>query len=464
MMGLLVSACGAQLDIARQVANDVEHGSACEDFSGKLSATLAQALIDDNELPLESDLRAKLEERLRPELVEKTIELYRVVVGETREKTGAVTKDEMLAELMALEIGDETTPAKAELKGKIRGAYASLKTAARAAGLECPPPEEPSTPPPPLPDDPAEKIALPAAGAIRVMTTAYQNCEARRLPAMTSSTPNVQGIKITGRHENGVGQKREIGDLKKVQQTHYYVKEGVENDPSCYDVTKTPPIYDYGGKPYATTATDSPLDLFRNAGSGTPALGIDCSGYVFSALAASGLRVSPTKRLTASLVYGINAKMYMDPAANGLSCLAPVPSVKDDSLRDGDILASSGHVVMVDRVGEDPFGIAGLKSASECVTSKISVSRFDFDILQSSPVKEGIGIDRMRASAYLPGSSSMKDAMVSYAVAACKAKFGSPSTVKPSAARLVRHKLTAECMDRPVALARESCVRACPVN
>ena len=97
-------------------------------------------------------------------------------------------------------------------------------------------------------------------------------------------------------------------------------------------------------------------------------------------------------------------------------------------------------------------------------SANIAFKNFDFDVLQSSPVKGGIGLDRMRASDYLPGSSSMGAAMVSYAIAACKARFGSSSTVKPSAARLVRHKLTAECMDRPVKLERESCVKSCALE
>jgi hypothetical protein len=151
----------------------------------------------------------------------------------------------------------------------------------------------------------------------------------------------------------------------------------------------------------------------------------------------------------------------MNPASNGLSCLAPVASKAGDSLRNGDILASTGHIVMIESVGSDPFGIERLQKVSDCRTENISHKNFDFAMLHSSPTKGGVGINRSKAADYLDESSAMRSALVDYAIAACKAKFGQPSTVKPSTARLVRHKMTAECMDKPVPLEGESCVQRC---
>lgn len=492
--GVSLAACApGKMEVALQIADDVNTGAGCETFSAKLSATVAQALIDDDELPGLDDLEKTLRERVggddgKDALVARVLDTYRVVVEETRDGLATKDRNELLAAVMALEIGDETTPEKALLKTKMQTAYRDVLKAARAAGLDCP--VDGGLPPEGGPGDggnagtggdgagsgggtgggndggsiPVESnVALPVRGAVKVMTTAYQTCQAKRLPAMTASTTSISsaGIRITGKHENGVGQKREYGDLAALVRTHYYVREGIEKEAGCFDVAKKPLIYDYGGKPYATSKADSTLDFFRDAGTGTTVLGFDCSGYVFSALAVAGLRVAPNKKLTASQVYGINARMYMEPASNGLSCLAPVVSDKTGPIKDGDILASTGHVVMIDRVGADPFGINRLKSASDCVSANVSYKNFDFDVLQSSPVKGGIGIDRMRASDYLAESSSMRAALVQYGVAACKARFGSALTVKPTEARLVRHKLTAECKDTPVRLERESCVASC---
>lgn len=467
--GLLLTACARPLgDVESKVGDDVENGAACTDFSSKLSATLGQALIDGEELPTEESLRASLQKRLgdeKQELVEKAVNVYRILTIETQYKLGLQDRNELLSAMMGLEIGDETTPEKAALKARIHQAYGEVQVAAKTAGSQCVPSADPGsnpvTPPPPVSQDPT--LALPVAGAVKVMMTAYQSCQAKRLPAMTAATDSVasNAIVVTGTHPNGVGLKREIGNLESLKKTHYYIREGTEKGTACFDVPNHPLIYDYGGKPYTSTATDSTLNFFKNAGSGTSVLGIDCSGYVFSALAASGLRVSPSKRLTASLVHGINARMYMEPVANGLSCLAPVALKGKDVLRNGDILASGGHIVMVDRVGADPFGVFRFKSSSDCRAENISSKNFDFEVLQSAPVKNGIGIDRMKAADYFASSSDMKTALVQYAIAACQSNLGQASTPKPASARLVRHKLTEECKDRPVRLEGESCINAC---
>lgn len=459
----VVGCADRSFKVADKISKDVSTEGSCENFSEKMTTTLVQSLLDEEELPDEATLRKSLSTQLgsgRDALIEKTVGLYRLMTEETKQRLGLVNRDELIAAITALDIGDETTPEKLKLKNELRASFATFKEQADKDGIECAPPT-PEEPKDEVPVKPRENLA--AEGAQRVLMTAYQSCAASRLPAMDRSTRSVASgaIKVTGRHSSGGGNKREIANLALVQSSHYYVREGIEKNASCFNVTKSPLIYDYGGKPYSTTAVDSSLDLFKNAGSGTKVLGIDCSGFVFSALASMGLRVDPKKRAQAYLVQGINARMYMEPKRNGLSCLSPVPSVKDGSLRDGDILASSGHIIMVDSVGSDPFGIAGIKSLSGCISANMSASRFNFDVMHSAPIKGAIGINRIRASAYLGDSGSMRTAMLQYAVAACKANFGVPSTPLPSTARLVRHKLTPECMDRPVQLANASCVATC---
>lgn len=470
LSGSLAACAPARTLVSSEIADEVKSGASCEDFSGKLSATLAQALIDKSELPTESELEKVLAETLGPgerneKLREQVLQIYRVAIDETQSSLKIRNRDELLAAIIALDIGDESTPERAVLKNKLKTSYAELRKTAVAAGLECvqhvvPEEQHPST------NDRAQIMdvgSLPVNGAVKVLATAYQSCQAKRIPAVSASTSAIAsgGIRITGKHSNGVGQKREYASVSILAKSHYYVREGVESGSDCYDVTKKPLIYDYGGKPYTTTKAGAVLDFHTNAGSGTSALGVDCSGFIFSALAVAGLRMAPGKKLTASQVYGVSASMYMNPASNGLSCMAPVSSTKSGTLQDGDILASTGHIVMIDQVGEDPFGTARLKGISECKSSNISYKNFDFDVLQSAPVKGGVGIDRMRASVYLAESSSMAEALVEYAVADCKARFGSASTVKPAPARLVRHKQTAECKDTPVRMAHESCVASC---
>jgi hypothetical protein len=114
--------------------------------------------------------------------------------------------------------------------------------------------------------------------------------------------------------------------------------------------------------------------------------------------------------------------MWMNPQANGLTCFDYAKFTKAQSLHPGDVLASHGHVILIESVGADPFGIASFTAESDCTAANMSVARFDFTILQSSNVKNGIGIDRIRAADYLAAGGDMAEAMVLHAVSACLAK------------------------------------------
>lgn len=460
------------LHVASQISKKTETIASCETYHEKINQILTQALLDERPLPTPQDLEKTLHQdlsvQLRP-LIPPAVNAYRLLTEETKKIASSDSKHDLIEVLMALEIGDETTPEKKRLKYHLQSLLNEMAMAAKLAGLTC---AEPSPAADtdlsgaiPKEETPSPILISPVEGALKVLKTAYQSCQAERIPAMDQSTTSLhqKAIRITGKHPNGVGQKRMIGDLSLLQQTHYYIREGIESDPSCFDVPRNPMIYDYGGKPYSTPADDSSLNLFKDAGTGTSVLGIDCSGYIFSAMAASGLRLSPGKKLKAFQVNGVNARMYMEPASNGLSCLEPVESRSTDTIKSGDILASTGHIVMLERVGEDPFGIAGIKTIADCKASMISVKDFDFDILHSAPIKNGIGINRAKASYYFQEGTSMRAALISYAIAACRARFGSPSLIKPSSARLVRHRMTADCVDQPIFLDRESCVQSCPL-
>ena len=155
--------------------------------------------------------------------------------------------------------------------------------------------------------------------------------------------------------------------------------------------------------------------------------------------------------------------MFADPGANGLSCLAPVTMNKNLWLQSGDIVALPGHVFMIDQVGSDPFGLQGILSKSQCTPQLIRVANFDFSVIQSSPSKGGVGINRILAKDYLETSDKFREAFVDFAVRTCKAKFGEKPGLAKGIATITRHLGTPECFDREIALARESCLRNCPL-
>ncbi|HVK62684.1 MAG TPA: hypothetical protein VM432_14090, partial [Bdellovibrionales bacterium] len=395
--------------------------------------------------------------------------------------------------LSAIELGDRTTPEKVEIQDKLKEKLAELDAFTsdlkKAGALACTPAATPTpgnsaTPPPgsvATPTPTPTPTPVPATdtlferwkatrhpavyGALKTISVAYQSCSAGLSKALDGDTPSLKGISIVGTHSDGVGSKREISSLDQLISSQPYLQSYVKpaNGTNCFDVRANPMIYDYGGKPYTTSDQESTFNLFKNAGSGTSVLGIDCSAYVYVSLASAGFKVKVSGRLKAIGASGISSSMYANPEGNGLTCLQHASFETTSSLKPGDIVAKSGHVFLIESVGADPFGIKGFTSVDQCKLSNMSISRFDFTILQSSSSKNGIGIHRAKASAYLQGNS-MGTGLLSHAVNACKARFGSSTVVsKVSGLSVVRHSGSSDCRDTSIKIERESCVSSCKV-
>jgi hypothetical protein len=377
---------------------------------------------------------------------------------------------EKLKILTSLEIGDHSSPEIVDLQSKwqahksrfqklqVRYAHLCQKFLSPLDKFDAvPTPVNPPTPPRGLNN---------ALWGLRIaFATSYQSCKTLDLPAIDESVENLEGIAISGTHSNGVGKKRVYKNTSKILASHYYYKNLTPLDKSCYLPETHPLIYDYGGKPATKSTSQSTLDLFTNQGSGTNVLGIDCSGFVFTALARGGLKLSPEKNLKAAYVHGVSAKMFKDPQKNGLKCFYPITVSADKNLMGGEVAASSGHVVMLDDIGSDPFGIKNIKSLSDCNSTNVSYRHFNFSILQSSPYKNAIGIGKAKAAAYLAESASMRAGFEKYAIAACQTQFGKSQTPKSSDVTIIRHEGSPACINLDyIALNREACVSSCRLN
>lgn len=303
-------------------------------------------------------------------------------------------------------------------------------------------------------------IPLASFGARWALATAYQSCESLQLNPMIENSPNLEGIQITGKHPDGVGSKRIIASLKQVQDTHYYIRDIKEYGPGCFNVKQNPLIYDYGGKPYATTAINSSINFFKDNGDGTNVLGIDCSGYVFSAMAAAGLKLKVGRPLKASDSWAWGSSSYVEPQKNGLTCLNKISISQNSSVQAGDIVAIVGHMFIIEKIGADPLGLNYAKTKDDC--SKLKSDNFDFTIIQSSNSKNGIGINRYEASDYLKTNIKIKDGLEKYAYYSCIAKFsGQPIVPSIGTLSVVRHSGAAECIAPRVSLEKESCIQQC---
>lgn len=463
---------------------------ACAHYRYDVFQSLKQYVMDEKKIPEYSQFSYHMQERIQEQvrlgklkaneagrLQEEVDKLLKVLLEEMSSQTSS--PETFISLLSAVDVGERTTHFKVYLQDKVNNQVQRIQALAEESATSCvtPAPEEPGsleTPSTPetteAPVDSVEappviKEPVPPAvwGTRLAIATAYQSCNALAQPPLTAASPDVKGIEIYGTHPDGVGSKRRIASLSDLQNSHHYIKYEKSYPASCFNVRQNPLIYDYGGKPYATTSSSSPLDFFRNNGDGTSVLGIDCSGFVFSSYATAGLKLSSSRPLRASDAWSWGSSSYVEPQKNGLSCLQKISLTAQKSLAAGDIIAVVGHVFIVDKIGPDPLGIQNARTVNDC--SALKSDGFDFVIHQSSNSKNGIGINSYVASDYMKIAPKFKVGLEKYAYYACLAKFNK-KTYTPSLGTLsvVRHKGTPACQAPRVRLAREECVSQCSVN
>jgi hypothetical protein len=475
-VSFLVFSC-AKENLETKTVESLQPVLGCSDFDNKFFNSMDHFLTSEGRPPNLKGLDDKISQlvnsgEISAEAGDAWKNIYKILLEAAPEKERLDNVVDYRSLFAALEIGDETTPARKELKEKLQVEFSRMSAMSNPCNPETPegtPTPSPAVTPGPVPTvvpsgDAFERqvgqLTKPRAylGMRWSFATAYQTCSAVRKPAMTVSTPNVQGISIIGTHPDGVGFKRKISNVDQLLNSHYYYK-GETPAPQCHNFLQSPLIYDYGGKPNPVNSTT--LDFFSNAGSGQTVLGTDCSGLVFSAIATAGLRVKSSKTLEARNVLGLSSSMFLEPDKNGLTCFDYVSMNKNQTIFPGDIAAVNGHVLMVGETGVDPLGISKITNRNSC--SNITAEDFNFEVWQSSPDKDGIGINRFKASDYVKwGSSKMRNGFVAYAIEACKAKFdGTTVKPRPSTFSLIRHKGTSDCRATRITLAKESCIQEC---
>lgn len=478
---ITLAACGqAPTPKERLVASRAVNALGCEQLPNELYNAIYDHVISERARPragavtevLGSEIQQKVPNwsqdkklKLQSELTEVYLSLLGLdlkQIGLTDESRGLDQEQQQwLGFYSALEIGDTTSMRKKILQKQLQKNFAIIAELGKSETCTLPPLNAVGDFS--LNENQIQALrvgeSLAVVGGRWAFATAYQSCRAAELPVMTKATPDLQGISIVGKHPDGIGNKRVVSDLAKLVQTHYYI-QNQEYTGSCIDVKKNPLIYDYGGKPFTNASTATSLNFFKNAGDGTAALGIDCSGYVFSALASSGLRLGINKTLKAVSVYGISSSMYVEPQDNGLTCFDRIIVSPEQSLKNGDIVAVHGHVVILDDVTADPFGLMLTSQISDC--SKVSSDNFQFTVMQSSPSKGGIGLNRYKASDYLRETKKLRVGLEKYAYYACLAKYqGKNIQPKLTELSVIRHHGTKECMDNRISLVGESCIKQC---
>lgn len=375
----------------------------------------------------------------------------------------AVEKNSNLAELVTLlKVEDIETATRQKLVTKYKTKVNEISKNMQSMGYSCPVVEantglgdEPKPVPKPEELTPREIVTKDLIASMRkVLAVTYQSCAVLDREPLNKQDKNVQGIKESCCY--GEGLIRTISSLSQVQTTHHYIQPSYGTQ--CVNVKKNPLIYDYGGRPAFTRGSTGRLNFFSNYG-GSEVLGYDCSAMIYTVLMGAGFRLKENKMFVASDVAAAQSRQFLDPESKGWGCLNSVTfsGETEDGLLEGDIASMDGHTLMVYRAGKDPFGIDNL---TDC--KNVDSKNFDFDLIQSSPSKEGVGINVFVGKDYLDTNATMKKGFVEYAKNYCERKKNeSTKKIKLSYFSLVRLGSEASCRMPSIAFENESCVQEC---
>lgn len=472
---LLLASCGKGFGtstLAMSLSSEVQDGLACSTARANIFEAYYKAYSNTNNpksLKLASAGNNAFAEKTHPSLKREILEIDELMTSEMNVDADLDENRDPVLNLIRLEMRSEIDPRLVELNRKLDGAVTKANLVAKSLGVTCnepaPQPEDESTVIPDsssgalpgataTPSKGTSGLRSPASAARYTMATAYQSCSVAKLPVMTKSVENLQGVTKTTKIDS-VGWGRGYTDLALLKKTDYYL-QGQTYPAGCLNQNSKPLVYDYGGRPVVKST--SSISLFENSGGGT-ALGIDCSAFVSSAVGVAGQRYKEGAENKAVYTRFVS-RDFINPVKSGWTCYDSVSVNAQASIKPGDIAAVVGHVVMVDTVGSDPFGLSKVTSASGC--SSLSVKNFDFSVIQSSPSKNSIGINRYTARDYLPESAKITTMFMAYAKAACQARFDSKARAPNTADfGIIRHKATAKCLAPALTLVGGTCVNEC---
>ncbi len=328
--------------------------------------------------------------------------------------------------------------------------------------------------------------------AYKVMDVLYQRCDAHEklvpLEYMLDGAHRPPGIPDS---EYVHVSPTEFFDFKKVSdpKNHFYLKDSYP--PGCRDMRKTPPVFHVAGSSsvkinQTNDKTEISVDVFNNNSNNSNGqyVTLSCSQTVRTAMANACMKAHKTT--SPNGWFALNSTTIMSAGLEKDNCFKPIEFTASETIKPGDVFTKftdEGHVMLIDSVGADPWGLSGIKNIDECHDNKhLDPENFDFTILQSY-YGNRLSMARLSASDLVirGGTDSGMDVgtqFIEMAKIACEAKFnGKPTSAvvqgkagskdKPGrrVAVIARHQgaVDAACMvdNCQPKLAGEECLKSC---
>ena len=242
--------------------------------------------------------------------------------------------------------------------------------------------------------DGGSRLFDPHAAAQNLMNVMYQSCQAvQQRPFNLFKQGEMKGYTLV-KTDFDHGSVSVMQDLLAALQSSYYLNcSNADENPILNQLCQTPPTYIWGGKGLVQEGIGKyQVNIFANKDdieSIAHHPGIDCSGYVNLSFAMAGLRVVPLQKVETS-VNQVNAADFIKPSG----CFRTVNLDQGELLLPGDVFAWSTHVVMIDSVGNDPFGLKDIKNPADCQSSRLNPLDFKIVVINSKGGVDPLANDR----------------------------------------------------------------------
>lgn len=147
------------------------------------------------------------------------------------------------------------------------------------------------------------------------------------------------------------------------------------------DSKKNLSSYLWGGKGKILSGPPVLVDIFHNEDNVEDLAhhpGLDCSGFINLTFLYAGLKVDP-KISFLSQAQEVSAKEFMRP----LGCFKEIELENGEKIQKGDVISWNKHIVMIDSINRDPFGINAINNPEDCNLLKLNPTKAKMIVINS---------------------------------------------------------------------------------